>query len=87
MLISPPSRIATQAAAIGAMRAKASEIRRELSEATVKYGGRHPTVVALKAQLADVNRQVDNETARTVAQCRKQVPRGGEPRAVDRGEP
>ena len=58
---------AMQAAAIGAMRAKASEIRRELSEATVKYGGRHPTVVAMKAQLADVNRQVNNETARTVA--------------------
>ena len=37
---------AAQAAAIGAMRAKASEVRRELTEATVKYGSRHPTVVA-----------------------------------------
>ena len=57
----------TQAAAISAMRAKASEVRRELSTATVKYGARHPTVVAIKAQLADVNRQLGNETARTVS--------------------
>jgi exopolysaccharide transport family protein len=58
---------AAQAAAIGAMRAKASEVRRELTEATVKYGSRHPTVVALRAQLSDVNRQIGNETARTVS--------------------
>ena len=57
----------TQAAAISAMRVKASEVRRELSTATVKYGARHPTVVAIKAQLADVNRQLGNETARTVS--------------------
>ena len=49
------------------MRAKASEVRRELTEATVKYGSRHPTVVALRAQLSDVNRQIGNETARTVS--------------------
>ena len=56
-----------QAANIGAMRSKASEVRRDLAEATVKYGSRHPTVVALRAQLNDVNRQIGNEAARTVA--------------------
>ncbi|MCB1431884.1 MAG: polysaccharide biosynthesis tyrosine autokinase [Alphaproteobacteria bacterium] len=55
-----------QAAAIGALRAKASEVRRELAEAAVKYGNRHPTVVALRAQITDIDRQVGNETARTV---------------------
>ena len=55
-----------QAAAIGILRSKGSEVRRDLAEATVKYGSRHPTVVALRAQLSDVNRQIGNETARTV---------------------
>jgi exopolysaccharide transport family protein len=61
-----------QAAAIGAMRAKASEVRRELTEATVKYGSRHPTVVALRAQLSDVNRQIGSETARAVSSAENQ---------------
>jgi exopolysaccharide transport family protein len=58
---------AAQAANIGALRGKASEVRRELAEATVKYGSRHPTVVALRAQLGDINRQIGAEASRTVA--------------------
>ena len=58
---------AAQAAAIGAMRAKASEVRRDLAEAAVKYGSRHPAVIALRAQLGDITRQIGNEADRTVA--------------------
>lgn len=57
---------AAQAAAIGSLRAKASEVRRDLAEATVKYGQRHPTVVALRAQIGDIESQINRESRRTV---------------------
>lgn len=63
---------AAQASAIGQLRAKSSEVRRDLAEATVKYGERHPTVVALKAQLSDIERQIGNERARTIASAENQ---------------
>ena len=58
---------AAQSAAIGLLRSKASEVRRELAELSAKYGSRHPSVVALRAQLADVNGQIGTEASRTVA--------------------
>lgn len=63
---------AAQAAMIGSLRSKASEIRRELAELSAKYGTRHPSVVALRAQLGDVNGQIKKEASRTVASAENQ---------------
>ena len=63
---------AAQAAAIGELRAKASDIRREMAELSAKYGARHPTVVSLRAQLGDISGQIRKEAGRTVAAVENQ---------------
>ena len=52
---------------LGALRAKASEARRQLAELTSKYGNRHPAVVTARAGLDDVTRQISAEANRIVA--------------------
>ena len=57
---------ALQSGALASLKAKASEVRRELADLSAKYGERHPSVVSARAQLSDINRQVGSEAARIV---------------------
>ena len=55
---------ALQSGALATLKAKSSEVRRELAELGAKYGERHPSVVSARAQLADINRQIGSEASR-----------------------
>ncbi len=56
-----------QAQVIGLLRTKASEVKRQLAELSAKYGSKHPQVVSARAQLADLNRQIHDQSAAIVA--------------------
>ena len=58
---------ALQSGALGALKSKASEVRRELANLSAKYGNRHPSVVSARAQLSDINGQIGSEAARIVS--------------------
>ncbi len=57
---------ALQSGALGALKAKSSEVRRELANLSAKYGSRHPSVVSARAQLSDINGQIGAEASRIV---------------------
>jgi succinoglycan biosynthesis transport protein ExoP len=56
-----------QSQVIGQLRARLSELRRELAELGAKYGSRHPAVVNVRAQMADSERQIQAEMERILA--------------------
>ena len=58
---------ALQSGTLGALKGKASEVRRELANLSARYGDRHPSVVSARAQLADVNGQIGAEARRIIA--------------------
>jgi polysaccharide biosynthesis transport protein len=53
--------------ALAQLRGRLSELRRELAELGARYGGRHPAVVNVRAQIADVERQIGGEAERILA--------------------
>jgi succinoglycan biosynthesis transport protein ExoP len=64
---------AMQSGALASLKAKASEVRRELANLTARYGNRHPSVVSARAQLADVNRSIGTEARRVVATAENEL--------------
>jgi exopolysaccharide transport family protein len=64
---------ALQSTALAALKAKASEVRRELANLTARYGDRHPSVVSARAQLADVNRSIGTEAQRILASAENEL--------------
>jgi succinoglycan biosynthesis transport protein ExoP len=61
---------ALQSSALGALKSKGSEVRRELANLSAKYGNRHPSVVSARAQLSDIQRQIGSEATRIVTAVR-----------------
>ena len=59
-----------QSRIISELRSKLSEVRREYAELSSKYGRRHPSVINVSAQIADVRRQLDAEIDRIEASTR-----------------
>ncbi|MFS8181297.1 GumC family protein [Pseudovibrio denitrificans] len=57
---------AAQSAVITQLRAKASEVARKEAALTVKYSHKHPAVVSVRSQLADLNQQIEKELQRIV---------------------
>jgi succinoglycan biosynthesis transport protein ExoP len=55
---------ALQSGALATLKAKSSEVRRELANLSAKYGNRHPSVVSARAQLTDIRRQIGSEASR-----------------------
>ncbi|HEX2255837.1 MAG TPA: polysaccharide biosynthesis tyrosine autokinase [Afifellaceae bacterium] len=53
--------------AVAQLRGRLSELKRELAELGAKYGSRHPAVVNVRAQMADVERQIGDEAQRILA--------------------
>jgi succinoglycan biosynthesis transport protein ExoP len=64
---------AMQSGALANLKAKASEVRRDLANLTARYGDRHPSVVSARAQLADVNRSIGTEARRVVATAENEL--------------
>lgn len=64
---------ALQSTSLGSLKAKASEVRRELANLMAKYGDRHPSVVSARAQLADVNRSIGSEAQRILASAENEL--------------
>ena len=56
-----------QSQAIGQLRAKQSEVKRELAELSAKYGSRHPSVISVRSQLGHVQSQILQEIRRIEA--------------------
>jgi polysaccharide biosynthesis transport protein len=56
-----------QSPAIAQLRGRLSELNRELAQLGAKYGVRHPAVVNVRAQMADVERQIGGEAQRILA--------------------
>ena len=57
---------ALQSSGLGTLKAKSSEVRRELANLSARYGSRHPSVVSARAQLNDISRQIGSEARRIV---------------------
>lgn len=53
-----------QSSAISALRAQLSGAQRENAELSSKYGGRHPAVIKIRANIGDIRRQFANEVGR-----------------------
>jgi exopolysaccharide transport family protein len=63
---------ALQSQVIASLRSKYAEIAREEAELSSKYGPRHPSVINVRAQLGDINRQIKEEIGRIVATSRNE---------------
>ena len=70
-----------QSGVIAGLRARQSELKRELAELGSKYGTRHPAVTNVTAQIRDINRQIRieidritvlSETAYRIAKSREE---------------
>lgn len=61
---------ALQSPVIGALRGQYADVARIEAEYTALYGSRHPSLVAVKAQRADLKRQIDSEIERILAGVR-----------------
>src|SRR5262249_27313331 len=61
---------ALQSQVITAMRSQYAEAARLEAEYSALYGNRHPSLVAVRAQLADLKRQIDNEIGRILTSVR-----------------
>jgi exopolysaccharide transport family protein len=59
-----------QSRIISELRSRESEVRREYAELSSKYGRRHPSVINVSAQLADIRRQLAAEVSRIEASTR-----------------
>jgi succinoglycan biosynthesis transport protein ExoP len=64
---------ALQSTSLAGLKAKASEVRRELANLSAKYGERHPAVVSARAQLRDVNRSIGSEAQRILASAENEL--------------
>ena len=56
-----------QTQVIGQLRAKQSEVKREMAELSAKYGSRHPSVISVRSQLSHVQSQIRQEIRRIEA--------------------
>jgi succinoglycan biosynthesis transport protein ExoP len=58
--------VALQSTVISDYRRQAAEIQRKIGEGTSLYGEQHPTVMGLKAQLDNLNKEVEQEIKRII---------------------
>jgi succinoglycan biosynthesis transport protein ExoP len=61
-----------QSNVIADLRLKYADIAREEAELSSKYGSRHPSVINVRAQLSDINRQIRDEVDRIVDGARNE---------------
>jgi exopolysaccharide transport family protein len=64
---------AQQSQIITQLRSKASEIGRELAQLTAKYGRKHPEVISVRSQLADIRRQINSAVELIVNTARNEL--------------
>ncbi len=57
----------SQSQVITQLRARHSEVRRQLADLNSRYGGRHPSVINMRAQLGDIRSQIEIEIDRIKA--------------------
>jgi uncharacterized protein involved in exopolysaccharide biosynthesis len=58
--------VALQSTVISDYRRQGAEIQRKIGESVSTYGEQHPTVMGLKAQLENLNREVEREIKRII---------------------
>lgn len=59
-----------QSAVVSNLRTQYAEVARKKAELTTRYGPRHPQVINIEAELANVSRQITDEIGRIVASAR-----------------